>query len=378
VLGVLALGVSRGMLIAWQWERVDVTDSTFSILAQGLRSDLMTLGLFAAPILVLLPPLLLIGRVTWWVKVCCAWLGVSLVAIIFLEFATPQFLIEYDSRPNRLFLEYLVYPREVLAMLWNGYRYLLLLTAAGVAGLSWAVARHFSQYVRDKNHWRKRTVLLLWPLVVGVMFVMVRSSFQHRPANLATFAFCDDAMVNSLVANSAYSVLSAAYGLKQTDVTEVYERPEPSADLLAEGGLDAMVMTGGPPLGVIADLARRRPIRLLPIAGPEAEALIAKVPFFAQEAIPAGLYDGVAAEVPALSVGAIWLVAERIAEPTVYEITRALWQKSTLDLLAAGHPRGKEVSIDGAARGLGVPLHPGAARYYAEHAVLSLPTQAKP
>lgn len=170
----------------------------------------------------------------------------------------------------------------------------------------------------------------------------------------------------------------AAYGLKQTDVTEVFERPEPSADLLAEGGLDAMVMTGGPPLGVIADLARRRPIRLLPITGPEAEALVAKVPFFTQEPIPAGLYDGVTAEVPALSVGAIWLVAERIAEATVYEIARALWQKSTLDLLAAGHPRGKEISIDGAARGLGVPLHPGAARYYAEHAVLSLPARTTP
>lgn len=173
-------------------------------------------------------------------------------------------------------------------------------------------------------------------------------------------------------------LILAAYGLKQTDVTEVYERPEPSADLLAEGGLDAMVMTGGPPLGVIADLARRRPIRLLPITGPEAEALIAKVPFFAQEPIPAGLYDGVAAEVPALSVGAIWLVAERIEEATVYEITRALWQKSTLDLLAAGHPRGKEVALEGATRGLGVPLHPGAARYYAEHAVLSLPARATP
>ncbi|MGO1076602.1 TAXI family TRAP transporter solute-binding subunit [Inquilinus sp. CA228] len=173
-------------------------------------------------------------------------------------------------------------------------------------------------------------------------------------------------------------LILAAYGLKQTDVTEVYERPEPSADLLAEGGLDAMVMTGGPPLGVIADLARRRPIRLLPITGPETEALIAKVPFFALEPIPAGLYDGVAAEVPALSVGAIWLVAERIEEATVYEITRALWQKSTLDLLAAGHARGKEVALEGATRGLGVPLHPGAARYYAEHAMLSLPTRATP
>jgi phosphoglycerol transferase MdoB-like AlkP superfamily enzyme len=214
VLGVLALGLSRVLLITWQWDRVDVTDSLVSMLMQGLRSDLMTLGIFAAPTLVLLPPLLAIGRVRLWVQVCCAWLSVSLILIIFLELATPQFLIEYDSRPNRLFLEYLVYPHEVMGMLWNGYRVLLLLTAAAVAGLTWLVIRHFRQYARDTNTWRARSILLVWPIVLLVLFVMIRSSFQHRPANLSTFAFCDDAMVNSLVANSAYSVLTAAYGLK--------------------------------------------------------------------------------------------------------------------------------------------------------------------
>ena len=232
VLGVLALGISRVLLIAWQWQRVAVTDAVSSMLMQGLRSDLMTLGLFAAPVLVLLPPLLLIGRVKWWIKVCSAWLAASLVAIIFLELATPQFLIEYDSRPNRLFLEYLVYPREVSAMLWNGYRGLLLLTAAGVAGLSWVVARHFTQYARDTSGWRKRTVLLLWPLVLGLMFVMVRSSFQHRPANLATFAFCDDAMVNSLVVNSAYTVLSAAYGLRHETQSSWMYGDMPTAEIV--------------------------------------------------------------------------------------------------------------------------------------------------
>ena len=232
VLGVLALGLSRTLLIAWQWQRVVVTDSVSSMLVQGLRSDLMTLGLFAMPALVLLPPLLLIGRINWWIRVCCVWLGVSLVTIIFLELATPQFLIEYDSRPNRLFVEYLVYPREVSAMLWNGYRGLLLLTAAGLAGLSWFVARHFKQYVHDTNDWRKRTVLLLWPLFVVVLFVMVRSSLQHRPANLATFAFCDDAMVNSLVANSAYSVLSAAYGLKNEAQSSAMYGNMPHAEMV--------------------------------------------------------------------------------------------------------------------------------------------------
>ena len=231
VLGALALGLSRALLIAWQWERVAATSSLVSMLVQGLRSDLMTLGLFAAPTLVLLPPLLAIRRVTWWIRACCVWLGVSLIAIIFLEFATPQFLIEYDSRPNRLFLEYLVYPDEVMAMLWNGYRGLMLLTAAAVAGLTWLVIRHFGRYARDTNTWRARTILLVWPIVLLVLFVMIRSSFQHRPANLATFAFCDDAMVNSLVANSAYSVLTAAYGLKNETQTSRIYGDMPSAEI---------------------------------------------------------------------------------------------------------------------------------------------------
>lgn len=165
-------------------------------------------------------------------------------------------------------------------------------------------------------------------------------------------------------------LLLQAYGLKPADIEEVHERPEPSADMLADGRLDAMVMTGGPPLGVIADLARRRPIRLLPIDGAEAASLAKTVPFFAVEPIPAGIYDGIPDAVPTMSVGAIWLVSAKVADETVYEITRALWQETTLTLLANGHPRGKEISPERAVKGLGVPLHPGAARYYVEHAML--------
>jgi phosphoglycerol transferase MdoB-like AlkP superfamily enzyme len=232
LLGVLALSVSRVLLIAWQWERVHVNHSLLSMLVQGLRSDLMTLGIFAAPALLLLPPLLAIGRLKWWIRLCCAWLSVSLLLIIFLELATPQFLMEYDSRPNRLFLEYLVYPNEVMAMLWNGYRVSLLLTAAAVAGLTWLLLRHFRQYVHDTSTWRKRTILLVWPIVLIVLFVMIRSSFQHRPANLSTFAFCDDGMVNSLVANSAYSVLTAAYGLKNEAHSSRMYGDMPSAEIV--------------------------------------------------------------------------------------------------------------------------------------------------
>jgi phosphoglycerol transferase MdoB-like AlkP superfamily enzyme len=160
------------------------------------------------------------------------WLTLSLLVILFLELATPQFLIEFDSRPNRLFLEYLVYPDEVMAMLCNGYRGLLLLTVGAIAGLAWLIARHFMGYARATNQWRTRTLLLVWPLVLIVLLVMVRSSFQHRPANLATFAFSDDAMVNSLVANSTYSVLTAVHGLTYESQSSSMYGHMPNADIV--------------------------------------------------------------------------------------------------------------------------------------------------
>jgi phosphoglycerol transferase MdoB-like AlkP superfamily enzyme len=270
VLGTLALSASRALLVGWQWERVDVTDSLPSILLQGLRSDLITLGLFAAPMILLLPALLAVGRVMLWTRLCCAWLAVSLITIVFLEFATPQFLIEYDSRPNRLFIEYLVYPQEVLAMLWNGYRGLLLLTALGVLVLSWTVFRHFRKYADNTEVWRAGTIMVVWPMVVILLFVMIRSSFQHRPANLASFAFSDDAMVNSLVVNSAYSVLSAAYGLKNESqssrmygdmpVSEMIQRVRTGMDVPA----DSFTSDELPTLHrQVASVRRERPFNLV-------------------------------------------------------------------------------------------------------------------
>ncbi|WP_116809410.1 LTA synthase family protein [Steroidobacter cummioxidans] len=222
LIGSASLALSRVVLIGWQWERVDVTDSLWSMLLQGLRSDLITLSLFAAPTIVLLPLMLAVNRLNWWVRLASGWLSFSLLVILLLEFATPQFLYEYDSRPNRLFIEYLVYPQEVSAMLWTGYRGTLALVTVGLVAAGWLTVRHFNKYRECSDRWTARTIMLVWPIVVIVLFVMIRSSFQHRPANLASFAFCDDAMVNSLVTNSAYSVLSAIWGLKNEAQSEIY------------------------------------------------------------------------------------------------------------------------------------------------------------
>jgi TRAP transporter TAXI family solute receptor len=169
-------------------------------------------------------------------------------------------------------------------------------------------------------------------------------------------------------------ILLKAHGLSETDIEPVYLRPDRSGDLLIKGELDAFAIIGGTPLPAVADLARRLPIRLLPIEDAAVGGLIADYPFFVPAAFEEGIYEGVSA-VPTIAVGAIWVTTTAVDEETVYGIARALWHPSTLALLKGGHPRGAEIVLEKALQGLGIPLHPGAERFYGEEG-LPLPAQA--
>src|SRR5690606_15131971 len=116
----------------------------------------------------------------------------------------------------------------------------------------------------------------------------------------------------------------------------------------------------------IADLARRMPIRLVPLAGPEIDALLAEQSFFTPEVIEPGTYAGIDVPVPTIGVGALWLVDADIEDETVYQLTRALLHPQTNPPLDGGHPSGTAIGLATALNGVWVPLHPGAARYYRE------------
>ncbi len=156
-----------------------------------------------------------------------------------------------------------------------------------------------------------------------------------------------------------------AYGLGLEDVQAQSIAVGAAADLLRAGELDAFFFVAGTPANAVTQLAQDNLVTLLPISGPEAEALRKHYPFFAEDSIPAGTYMNVP-QTNTLSVGAQWLVAADQPEELVYQITRALWNESTRQLLDNGHPKGKRIRIETALEGVGIPLHPGAKRFYEE------------
>ena len=162
----------------------------------------------------------------------------------------------------------------------------------------------------------------------------------------------------------------AVYGLQESDIKPEYIKPNQAGDKMKDGSLDAFFFTGGAPAGAIAELASSGSgIDILPIDGPQAEALRKNSPFFAPDTIAADTYKGVGA-VQTLAVGAQWVTSDKADAATVYEITKALFSEATQKQLASGHAKGKFINRENAVRGAGIPFHPGAEKFYKEAGML--------
>lgn len=144
--------------------------------------------------------------------------------------------------------------------------------------------------------------------------------------------------------------------------------PAAAAQAVAAGRLDAFVALDAPPLPLLADLARNTAFSLVPLSGAPAERLRAQNPFLVAAEISAGSYEGQVQPVPTLAVTVALLAPAEEDAALVRGVTRALWHPSTQKLLQ-GSARGRLVHLDaGLLPALGIPLHPGAAAYYAEEA----------
>ena len=122
--------------------------------------------------------------------------------------------------------------------------------------------------------------------------------------------------------------------------------------------------------GKIAELASQHEVVIVPIDGELADKMTADYKFFAKDMVPAGTYEGQEADVTTISVGAQWITSADQPEELIYGITKALWNDNTRKQLDAGHAKGKVILEENALNGLGLPLHPGAEKFYKEAGLL--------
>lgn len=217
------LSLSRLLLTAWHWQRVKAGGGLWPILKGGVRIDATLVAMLAGL------PLLLsfwLGQYELASKITVAWLLVCWFFLVLLEASTPQFIFEYDTRPNRLYVEYLKHPKEVSGMLWRGYKFAILGALAVIVGLVWVGVQLFGEVHTDAPlpWWQ---ALLYTGLFAPLLFLVIRGTFSHRPINPSTVAYCGDGMLNALPLNSLYSVLYAIYSIKnERSASDVYGKLE--------------------------------------------------------------------------------------------------------------------------------------------------------
>ena len=160
-------------------------------------------------------------------------------------------------------------------------------------------------------------------------------------------------------------VLEAA-GVSECDVTSRFLRLAPAAEALADGEIDAFFIVAGAPVPAVAEIASLVPVRLVPIDAASLKRLMGRPPFFRVGTIAGGTYPGIDEPVATVSVTALWIVGAEAKDDLIHAITQSLWQDTTRRLLDFAHPAGRRIRIATALADVGVPLHPGAASYYAE------------
>jgi phosphoglycerol transferase MdoB-like AlkP superfamily enzyme len=208
----LFLGIARLGYFIWHYDRVADTGEFTFVFIQGLRFDLILMSMIMV-IPASISPLFFIHRALFrlWRWFLLAYTTAWFIFICFMEFSTPSFINQYDSRPNYLFVEYLEHYKEVGATLLAEYPLQLSIAAIMVPLLSFLYLRTYRRILvfHQRLHWFAAIVLV--PILFVGLVSTARSSLGHRPANPATVAVTADHLVNELPLSSAYTVLYAIY-----------------------------------------------------------------------------------------------------------------------------------------------------------------------
>ncbi len=136
-------------------------------------------------------------------------------------------------------------------------------------------------------------------------------------------------------------------------------------NMMKDGQIDGFIVASSVPAAGILDLATSRSVKLLPIPDEEFLRLKQQNPGWSRTVIPGGTYTGQNEDIPTASYQMHMLAnCKNVSEQIAYQITSALAKRGAE--LSAVTTMLKGYNLDVMSKDVGVPLHPGAARFYSE------------
>lgn len=160
---------------------------------------------------------------------------------------------------------------------------------------------------------------------------------------------------------NARAILGAA-GMSYEDLAKVEFLPfAESVELMKNRQLDATLQSAGLGVASLKDLSTSIPITVVSV--PEEIATELGAPYIA-ETIPANTYDGQSEDVATVAVINFLVSSDAVSDDLAYQMTKLMYEN--LDQLKAAHAATNSIDVQNALKGMPIPVHPGAQRYYDE------------
>lgn len=175
--------------------------------------------------------------------------------------------------------------------------------------------------------------------------------------------------VGSGVEQNALQIFEA-YGLTPADLRLAQRGAAgAAAQLLQDGRIDAMFFTVGLGNAAITQAALTTDVVFIEIPREIISRMAERYPFLAAFTLPAGTYRGLDRDVTVPTVMASLAASASLTADQVYAVMKVLFDD--LDRFKGLHANLERFfSIETALRGMPIPLHPGAERYWRERGVL--------
>jgi TRAP transporter TAXI family solute receptor len=159
------------------------------------------------------------------------------------------------------------------------------------------------------------------------------------------------------------------YNKIKAEMVKAVEAP----GLIQDEKLDAFFYTVGHPNGNIKEATSGRiKVRIVPIDGPEVDALVKKYPYYAKSIIDMKNYPNAVnandGQVKSVGVKATLITSADVPAKIVYAITKEVFEN--FDQFKKLHPAYSVLTKESMLQGLSAPLHDGAIKYYKESGLI--------
>ena len=137
---------------------------------------------------------------------------------------------------------------------------------------------------------------------------------------------------------------------------------------VSDGQMDCLGMSGAP-MSAVVTLEATHKIRILELTDEEFKKVLALSPFYYKSDLPAGVYKSWQKESPCVAFQVYWITHEKFSPELVYDMLKVAYEPKNKDYLVSVHKQFKGMSPAlEPMKGLGIPLHLGAVKFWKEQA----------